>query len=601
MEKTSNLVGDVFVANGNVTVLLSDGNIEERTNLDGFTLYTFAPDEPGTGISTCVDTCIDNWPPLLANADSVDAPPLTVVDRDDGNRQWALRDKPLYFFTNDSVPGDEAGHGVGDVWFAASGSPTALGTVTVEASDIESLVGGAGAVRVHNGTEALNQNKEGFALYTFVNDSPGQPSACDAACLANWPALIAEEGDVAEVPFSLIEHPVEGVGMQWAYRGMPLYFFANDAEPGVAVNNPNWPVARPIPMQGEAGTVLTAVGTTYRVTFAGGAEVISDNPVPADGLSLYIFDSDTEDQPSTCVSETCITNWNPLMAHAGAEPFGPFSLIERSAGGEQWALDGMPLYFFTHPENGDTAPGDTNGDGIGGVWHLARISPVAVNSGGNFVANGTEVDGGSGFAGQIVYFRTADTAEGTVTLQDLRDNVFTPNCSGCHGNSGGMTITGGAVTNEQVHAELLAPAEAAGATGDSVGLNRVEPGEPDNSYLIHKLQGEPGILGTPGGRMPAGGDPLDAGLIQMVRDWITFGAPLTGGGTAPACDANCLAAWPPLLAAEGAVAQGNFSIIENSAGQNQWAYNGQPLYFFAQDDTPDVGSGESAAWPIATP
>ena len=432
VEKISNLVGDVFVAEGDVTVLLADGNTQERTDLDGFTLYTFAPDEPGTGVSTCVDTCIENWPPLLADADSVDAPPLTVVEREDGNRQWALRDKPLYFFVNDSGPGDDTGHGVGGVWFAASGAPVALGTVTVEETEVESLVGGAGAVRVHNGTEVSNQNKEGFTLYTFVNDTPGQPSACNAGCLANWPALIAEEGDVAEAPFSLIEHPVEGVGMQWAYRGMPLYFFTNDAEAGVGVDNAAWPLARPVPMQGEAGTVLTAVGTTYRVTFAEGAEVISENPVPADGLSLYIFDNDTADQPSACVSEGCITNWNPLMAHEDAVGFGPFSLIERTAGGTQWALDGMPLYFFTHPENGDTAPGDTNGDGIGGIWHLARIAPVAVNDNGDFVANGMEVDGGAGFTGQVIYFRTADSEEGTVTLADLQTQIFDNPCANCH-------------------------------------------------------------------------------------------------------------------------------------------------------------------------
>ena len=30
--------------------------------------------------------------------------------------------------------------------------------------------------------------------------------------------------------------------------------------------------------------------------------------------------------------------------------------------------DSAPLYFWI----GDTAPGDTNGDGVGGVWHIAK-------------------------------------------------------------------------------------------------------------------------------------------------------------------------------------------------------------------------------------
>jgi len=42
--------------------------------------------------------------------------------------------------------------------------------------------------------------------------------------------------------------------------------------------------------------------------------------------------------------------------------------IERKDGSKQWAKDGKPLYFWV----GDTEPGETNGDGVGGVWHVAR-------------------------------------------------------------------------------------------------------------------------------------------------------------------------------------------------------------------------------------
>ena len=49
-------------------------------------------------------------------------------------------------------------------------------------------------------------------------------------------------------------------------------------------------------------------------------------------------------------------------------------------------------------------------------------------------------------------------------------------------------------------------------------LDRVEPGDPDNSYLIRKLEGGPGITGS---RMPFGGPFLDQPTIDMVRQWIT--------------------------------------------------------------------------------
>jgi hypothetical protein len=49
----------------------------------------------------------------------------------------------------------------------------------------------------------------------------------------------------------------------------------------------------------------------------------------------------------------------------------------------------------------------------------------------------------------------------------------------------------------------------------------VEPGNPDDSYLIRKLEGGPNISG---GQMPLGGPALDQATINQIRDWITAGA-----------------------------------------------------------------------------
>ena len=56
----------------------------------------------------------------------------------------------------------------------------------------------------------------------------------------------------------------------------------------------------------------------------------------------------------------------------------------------------------------------------------------------------------------------------------------------------------------------------------AVTLDRVEPGDPDNSYLIQKLEGAPGIMGS---RMPQGGPFLDQATVDMIRQWIMDGAP----------------------------------------------------------------------------
>jgi hypothetical protein len=50
----------------------------------------------------------------------------------------------------------------------------------------------------------------------------------------------------------------------------------------------------------------------------------------------------------------------------------------------------------------------------------------------------------------------------------------------------------------------------------------VIPGDPDNSYLVHKVEGAPGIVGQ---RMPRTAGPfLTPGQILILRRWIALGA-----------------------------------------------------------------------------
>jgi len=59
------------------------------------------------------------------------------------------------------------------------------------------------------------------------------------------------------------------------------------------------------------------------------------------------------------------------------------------------------------------------------------------------------------------------------------------------------------------------------ASSEVPSLMRVTPGDSDNSYLIHKLEGTQ----TVGSRMPDGGPPLSAAFIASLREWIDAGAP----------------------------------------------------------------------------
>ena len=93
------------------------------------TLYMFDQDEEGAGESTCYEGCAESWPPLVA-ADEPSAgtdvtAELSTFERDDGERQVAAGDWPLYYFAADEEPGDAEGQGVNDVWWvlAPDGTP----------------------------------------------------------------------------------------------------------------------------------------------------------------------------------------------------------------------------------------------------------------------------------------------------------------------------------------------------------------------------------------------------------------------------------------------------------------------------------------------
>jgi hypothetical protein len=111
-------------------------------------------------------------------------------------------------------------------------------------------------------------------------------------------------------------------------------------------------------------------------------------------------------------------------------------------------------------------------------------------------------------------------ADGTVSIalsadfQSIQDNVFTPICSVCH-------VGGGAPMGLRLDAADSYNLLVGVASTEVPAILRVKPGDPDNSYIIQKLEGHASV----GARMPFGGPYLTADTVAFIRQWIANGAP----------------------------------------------------------------------------
>jgi mono/diheme cytochrome c family protein len=110
------------------------------------------------------------------------------------------------------------------------------------------------------------------------------------------------------------------------------------------------------------------------------------------------------------------------------------------------------------------------------------------------------------------------TVGGTaLTFAQIQAQIFTPVCAkaGCH--AAGSSPSGLVLEAGQSYGNLVGRPAA-----ENTSISRVAPGNPDGSYIILKLRGDPNITGE---RMPLGGPYLSADQIAGIAAWIRAGAP----------------------------------------------------------------------------
>ena len=118
------------------------------------------------------------------------------------------------------------------------------------------------------------------------------------------------------------------------------------------------------------GTTTTSEATNAEAVVKASDSDLGQIITTPDGMTVYGFTTDTNGQ-SSCV-DGCASAWPPVTVPSEELPAGMdadvFAVTERPDGTYQLKAGDWPLYTFM----GDTAAGQTNGQGTGGTWFVVK-------------------------------------------------------------------------------------------------------------------------------------------------------------------------------------------------------------------------------------
>lgn len=309
----------------------------------------------------------------------------------------------------------------------------------------------------------------------------------------------------------------------------------------------------------------------------------------AHGMSLYVTDRDFEPNKSTC-NDQCAENWPPLIPGDDAAGIGEWTVIAREDGSRQWTFQGKPLYAYS----GDKAEGDTFGDGLQNVWHLAM----------KLIETPSVVDIRKTMLGHVLV--EAATQRTLYVYHDA--SSAGPACD---------------AECTRTWVPLKAPMMASGRNDWSVVTR--EDGTRQWAYkgnALYRFAGDWNPGETMGHREEG---PWRAAILQPrapLPGWVTVQGSDTGfiladeegrtlyGRTASRiprpppeiqalrqeledrCGVECPGSpWIPVIASADDRSVANWTLVAREDGKQQWAFKGEPLYTNAHDEIPGALHG----------
>lgn len=322
-------------------------------------------------------SCADKSPPVEAG----DAKPVgawTIIERPDGIRQWAYQSRPVYTSVKDDSPGDVNGdHGRR---FRREREPVFAPVILPPEVGIQEV-----------GVARILATTDGHALY-ISDDDPVGKSACDSKCASEWLPLTAPAIAMPRGDWTIVTRADRS--RQWAFKGKPLYSYADDFNPG-DVKGDGRPgrrvaLAYPKPELPDLFTVRpTLIGPRYAdrsgktmYLFTCGSLLSTD-----DGTNQSLACDDATDKSSWWVvvcndEKTCADFWRPVLADANAKPKGrTWTIVDvpvpwapvRTVDQQQptmkvWAYKGRPLFTYKFEDRAGMIDGERVGIGSISKW-----------------------------------------------------------------------------------------------------------------------------------------------------------------------------------------------------------------------------------------
>jgi predicted lipoprotein with Yx(FWY)xxD motif len=158
------------------------------------------------------------------------------------------------------------------------------------------------------------------------------------SCTSVWPPVMADDDAEPVGKWSVIRR-IDGA-RQWAYDGQSLYTSILDQQPGDAWGGTKMETSRDAGVPRDPVGPMPLIPPTFSVVQSSTGRLV----VNKSGYSVYARDADEPDK-STCYDE-CLAEWTPVPAPENVTERGGWTTIERSAGINQWAFRGKPLYTY---------------------------------------------------------------------------------------------------------------------------------------------------------------------------------------------------------------------------------------------------------------